>query len=109
MRTRPPNYNGFYSTDVDNCQLAIMARSPANGLETKANDAQVKRQAAQSARSLQNDAEAVLELKIRQMANCVEVASNGDEARIESVSMDIRAVRSPAESLQLSHVAFPPG
>jgi len=69
--------------------------SAANDVEAKANAAQVKRQAAQTATSIQNDAEAALDLKLGQMANYVEVASNGEEAKIESAGIDVRSPRAP--------------
>lgn len=88
--------NGNFTTPVPT--LAALTAA-ANDLEAKSNAAHVKRIAAQTATSLQNDADTELNLKLTQVANYVEIASNGEEAKIASAGIGVRASAAPVGQL----------
>jgi len=73
----------------------------ASALENAYNDANVARQEASTKVSVQDDEERVLDTNLQKLANYVESASDGDEAKIQSTGMSVRAKPAPVGALPM--------
>ncbi|MBI5476257.1 MAG: fibronectin type III domain-containing protein [Ignavibacteriales bacterium] len=73
----------------------------ATDLENAFNDANVAKQEANTKVSIQDGKENVLDINLQKLANYVESASNGDDAKIQSAGMSIRAKGVPIGALSL--------
>lgn len=73
----------------------------ANDLENAYNDANVAKQEANTKVSIQDEKENVLDINLQKLANYVESASNGDDAKIHSASMNVRSKGVPIGALSI--------
>jgi hypothetical protein len=72
----------------------------AIALENAYNDANVAKQDASTKVSIQDDEEIVLDSNLQKLANYVESASDGDETKIQSAGMNLRAKPQPIGDIQ---------
>lgn len=75
--------------------------STIDDLETAYSDTLVARQEAKTRTSAQNQKEEDFDRAISRLASYVESASSGDETKIKSVGMDVRATATSTEQLDL--------
>jgi len=80
--------------------LTIVTGS-SDDLEVAYNEANVAKQNATTKASTQDDVEAALDLTLMKLANYVESASNGDETKILSAGMSVRAKATPVGALAM--------
>jgi hypothetical protein len=78
--------------------LASLA-DESNTLETAHNEAKAARAAAKAKTTVQDDAAAELDWTLTQLAAYVEMASDGDKAKIESAGFSVRNVPTPIGEL----------
>ena len=80
--------------------LATISTSAAD-MENAYNNANVARQDASMKVSIQDDKEIVLDANLQKLANYVESASDGNEAKIQSAGMSVRAKPVPVGALPM--------
>ena len=72
----------------------------ANALETALSDQQTAQQAAKTATTALENAEAAADAAVNSLSNYVWETAAGDEAKIQSAGMSLRAPRTPTTSLE---------